>query len=223
MLRIKMCGFNNRDTLRFACQSGADAIGLNFCADSPRYVSIDEAQSLAQVIPSFVSTVALFVDAEKREIEAVTEQVPINLLQFHGDETAAFCEHFSTPYIKAIRIPTQIHCADEMSKNLLSQLSSHPQAEGFLLDARVEGVAGGTGSKFDWDALAKILREEQMAKLFEKQSLIIAGGLQASNALACATMFNPHALDVSSGLETSPGEKSREKIQAFMDSVSTLR
>ena len=223
MLRIKMCGFNNRDTLRFACQSGADAIGLNFCTDSPRYVSIDEAQSLAQAIPSFVSTVALFVDAEEREVEAVTEQVPINLLQFHGDETAAFCEQFSTPYIKAIRIPTQIQSADDLRQSLLAALTSHPQADGFLLDARVDGVAGGTGSKFDWDTLATILREEQMAVLFERQSLIIAGGLQASNALACATMFSPHALDVSSGLETSPGEKSREKIQAFIDSVATLR
>ncbi len=218
-----MCGFKDSETLRYACENGADAIGLNFCASSRRYVNIDTARALARCIPSFVSTVALFVNADASSVKEVVAEVPVNTLQFHGSEAGAFCEQFAVPYIKAIGIAPQAQSEELVFEHLLAQISEHPRATGFLLDTKVGGTSGGTGQRFDWAAIAKVLAREPLAEALSRQSLIIAGGLTPDNALECASAFAPHALDVSSGIESSPGEKSREKILAFMKSVSTLR
>lgn len=197
--RVKICGITRVQDALIAEQAGADAIGLVFYAPSSRYVNdLSLAKEIAKAVGPFTTVTALFVDASDADIEKVLREVPINLLQFHGNEDCARCERFGLPYIKALRV------SDKAS--LDTQLTRYPSAAGLLLDTFVKGVPGGTGQRFDW---ALVPRNSQ-------QALIIAGGLNPNNVVNVLQLTGAYGVDVSGGVESAPGEKDPELVRQFV-------
>lgn len=204
--RVKICGITRCEDAQLAADAGADAIGLVFYEKSPRFVTNIQAADISQVIPAFVSRVALFKDADQQVVESVLAQVEIDLLQFHGSETAAYCEQFNRPYIKAIGMKGVEQDADF----LRSSAENYRSAKALLLDGHAPGEAGGTGQSFDWKSIAAI-----------EKPVVLAGGLNADNVKQAIDLVRPFAVDVSSGVESSPGIKDRDKVMAFMLQVSS--
>ena len=200
--RIKICGLRDAATARETARLGADAIGLVFYAPSPRHVEIDAAREIVAALPPFVMSVGLFVDAEPDYVRSVLAQVPLDVLQFHGNESPAYCEQFSRPYLKAVRVKPGL--------NLLEYAASYAGARGLLVDAFVEGVPGGTGEGFDWSLLPADL----------PLPLILSGGLYPGNVKAAVEEVRPWAVDVSSGVESAKGIKDVAKIAAFVEEVN---
>ena len=199
--RIKICGITQPEHAKLAAGEGADAIGLNFWRDSPRYISIRDAATIAEVLPPFVSAVGLFVNASERDIRAVLDAVELDMLQFHGDETAEFCARFGKPYLRAVRMETGV--------DLLEYADRFSRAKALLLDAHVPGQPGGTGRTFDWTGLPRDLRIP----------LVLSGGLTADNVGRAMREVRPWAVDVSSGVESGRGVKDPRKIVEFIRSV----
>ena len=199
--RIKICGITRPEDALCAVHSGADAIGLVFYPPSPRAVTIEQAREVASVVPPLVTLVALFVDATAQEIARVLESVPVGLIQFHGNEDAAFCGQFHRPWIKAIRIKDDLDVA--------AACGAYDAASGVLLDAWQEGVPGGTGKTFEWS------RAEGRTSL----PVVLAGGLNSSNVGSAIKTLGPWAVDVSGGVEVSPGIKDAGKIEQFIAAV----
>jgi len=200
--RVKICGLTNVDDALMVAQSGADAIGLVFYEPSPRHVEIDQACLIAKALPAFVTKTALFVNPDVDYVKAVLEQVQIDLLQFHGDETPEFCEQFNLPYMKAVRM--------QASTNLNALAEQYALSCGILLDAYKPGVPGGTGEQFNWNWVPKTL----------SKPIILAGGLTADNISQAIQAVKPWAVDVSGGVEASKGLKSSEKVTLFMQQVN---
>ncbi|MEN9460412.1 MAG: N-(5phosphoribosyl)anthranilate isomerase [Pseudomonadota bacterium] len=196
--RVKICGITRIEDALYAANLGADAIGLVFYAPSPRAVHIAQAREIVQALPPFVSTVGLFVNAEVAEIQETLQAVPLDLLQFHGEESPEYCVQFNRPYIKAIRM--------QASTDLAQLAQEYATAQALLLDTYVAGVQGGTGIAFDW---------RQVPREFSKP-LILAGGLNPENVQAAISQVRPYAVDVSGGVEASKGIKDPEKLIAFM-------
>jgi phosphoribosylanthranilate isomerase len=201
LTRIKICGITRPEDALAAVDSGASAIGLVFYARSPRAVTVAQALRITAVVPPFVSVVALFVDEPADSICRILESVPVDMIQFHGDEPAHFCQQFGRPWIKALRVKPGI--------NLASFCSEYQAARGILLDSWQEGVPGGTGKTFDW----------QLAERGVSLPLILAGGLNEGNVAAAMAALRPTAVDVSGGVEHSPGVKDPAKIEAFIAAV----
>lgn len=201
MTRVKICGITRVEDAQVAAHSGANAIGLVFYEPSPRHVSIELAGQLAAALPPFVSVVGLFVDAQASLVREVLAHVPLDLLQFHGDETPECCAQFGKPYLKAIRVKTGV--------DLLQCASRFHAARGLLLDAHVDGVPGGTGTSFDWALIPRQL----------PLPVILSGGLAAENVAAAIKQVRPYAVDVSSGVEAAKGIKDAAKIARFMQEV----
>lgn len=199
--RVKICGFTSAEQAAFAAFAGTDAIGLVFYPPSPRHVSIRKAQEIVASLPAFTTVVALFVDATEEQIRDVLDQVPINLLQFHGDESAESCRLYAIPYIKAIRM--------RANTDIKALSREYHDATGLLLDAYHEQTQGGTGEQFDWDLIPKD----------NVLPIILAGGLGAHNARDAIERVKPYALDVSSGVEAAKGIKDNNKVSAFLTEV----
>ncbi|TCK17775.1 phosphoribosylanthranilate isomerase [Thiogranum longum] len=199
--RVKICGITRAQDGQAAAQAGADAIGLVFYASSPRYVEPQQAAAICAALPPFVSVVGLFVNAPRKQVEAVLQQVPIDLLQFHGNETADQCEGFGRPYIKAIGMKDGVDVA--------AQVQAHPNAGGFLLDAWQPDIHGGGGVAFDWTQVPAT----------GERPVILAGGLAPDNVEQAIRQTRPWAVDVSSGVEQDKGIKSVQKIEAFIRGV----
>lgn len=204
MTRVKICGITRVEDALAADRNGADAIGLVFYERSPRHVGVAQAKQLAGALPPFVTIVGLFVNAEAAFVREVLANVPLDLLQFHGDETPEYCAQFNKPFLKAIRVKAGV--------NLLQCASDFRGARGLLLDAHVEGIPGGTGTAFDWALIPVDL----------PLPVILSGGLDAGNAAAAIEQVRPYALDVSSGVETSKGIKDAAKIAAFINEVKHI-
>lgn len=198
--RIKICGITRPEDARTAVELGADALGLVFYAPSPRCVSVEQAWEIARVVPPFVTLVGLFVNETKLTVRRVMEAVPIQLLQFHGDEEESFCRSFHAPYIKAARVRPGL--------DLVKYAESYPSAQGLLLDAYVEGYGGG-GKAFDWSLIPPRL----------PLPLILSGGLDAGNVAEAVHAVRPWAVDVSSGVESARGIKDVQKITEFIAGV----
>ena len=197
-VRVKICGITRVEDALAAAAAGADAIGLVFYAKSPRAVDIEQAREILAALPPFVTSVGLFVDAERSELERILASVPLDLLQFHGDESVQQCEAFGRPYIKALRV--------KAGDDIAAQVARYPSAQGILLDAYVEGVPGGTGEAFDWSLIPQTL----------SKPLILAGGLRPDNVAEAVSRVRPYAVDVSGGVEASKGVKYVEKVGAFI-------
>ena len=199
--RIKICGLREALHAMVAADAGADAIGLVFYRESPRYVTPGTAASVVAVLPPFVTTVGLFVDADEGKVRDTLEHVRLDLLQFHGDETPRFCESFGIPYVRAVRM--------EKGTNLLEWAGRFSSASALLLDAYVDGTPGGTGETFDWAAIPRDL----------PIPIILSGGLTAENVGRAVREVQPWAVDVSSGVEATRGTKDPRKIVEFIRSV----
>lgn len=183
-----------------AISLGVDALGLNFFPSSSRYISIDKALEIADIAHPFVTLVGLFVDAQPRDVEKILKRVPLQLLQFHGNETADYCESFGLAYIKAIRVGAQ--------DNLIDQISSYRSAQAVLLDTYKKGQPGGTGESFNWSLVPKI-----------DKPIILAGGLTSENVSEAISRVKPYAVDTSGGVESAPGIKDPDRMQSFFEQV----
>jgi len=198
--RIKICGLTREADVDAAVAAGADAIGFVFYPLSPRYLTPQRAAELAQRIPPFVDIVGLFVNESPETVAAACAAVPLNVLQFHGDEAADYCRQFARPYLRAARVRPGF--------DLVEFARSFPDARGLLLDAFVEGYGGG-GHVFDWTLIPPEL----------PGYLVLSGGLNADNVGAAIKQVRPVAVDVSSGVEMGKGIKDHQKIAAFVAAV----
>lgn len=196
--RVKICGFTRVNDAVRAAHLGVDAIGLVFYPSSPRNIDIDQALAIAEALPPFTSVVGLFVDEQEARIREVLSRVPIDCLQFHGDEAPDACELYNKPYIKAIRMREGVDIADLANR--------YSGAAGLLLDAYHPGVKGGSGNRFDWDLIP-----QGCAK-----PIILAGGLEPDNVRQAMESVGSYALDVSSGVESEKGIKDADKMAAFV-------
>ncbi|UQG54110.1 MULTISPECIES: phosphoribosylanthranilate isomerase [unclassified Marinobacter] len=196
--RVKICGLTRLEDIDAAVAAGADAIGLVFYDPSPRAVSIDLARQLAARIPAFVSVTGLFVNPQADFVRQVLQQVALDLLQFHGDETAAFCEQFQRRWIKAIRVRQQ--------GQIKQAFEEYRNSAGLLVDAWHPEQYGGTGHGFNWS----LIPEQRPLPL------ILAGGLQPDNVAAAVQQVRPWAVDVSGGVEISKGIKCAKKMADFV-------
>lgn len=201
VVRCKICGITRVEDALAAVEAGADAIGLVFYAKSPRAVTVPQAQAILAALPPFVTTVGLFVDSERSELNAILDVLPLDLLQFHGDESPAACEGFGRPYIKALRV--------RPGDDIAARIGLYGSAAGVLLDTFVPGVPGGTGEAFDWSLVPQDL----------SVPIILAGGLTPENVRAAIEQVRPYAVDVSGGVEASKGLKDSNKIHAFVHAV----
>lgn len=201
MVRVKICGITRIEDGLSCASLGADAIGLVFYAPSPRYVQVEQARAIMAALPPFITTVGLFVDATPSEVQAVLAELPLDVLQFHGNEPADYCASFHRPYLKALRVKPGV--------DLVQYASAYAGAQALLLDTHVEGVAGGTGQVFDWSLIPRDLAVP----------IILSGGLNPENVAQGIRQLQPAAVDVSSGVEASKGIKDVAKIAAFMQGV----
>jgi len=199
--RVKICGITRPQDALVAADEGVDAIGLVFYKKSKRYVEVAEAAEIINALPPFVTVVGLFMDADNAFVSEVTSRLPLDLLQFHGDECPADCGRFGRPYIKAVAMQDSI--------NYAAYTDSYPDAAGFLLDSHANGQAGGTGNTFDW---AKV--PEGTTK-----PVVLAGGLNPTNIASAIQQVRPYGIDLSSGVESAPGIKDAKRIQALMNEV----
>ncbi len=200
MPRIKVCGLTRVEDVQAAVAAGVDAIGLVFYPDSPRHVSIEQAAALCRHVPPFVTIVGLFVNASRAQVHRVIEAVPLNLLQFHGDETADQCEGFGLPYLRVARVRPGV--------DLLEFAAQFPSARALLLDTWTP-VYGGSGESFDWSLVPAAC----------PLPVILSGGLSPDNVADAIRQVQPAAVDVSSGVESAKGIKDAAKIRAFVSAV----
>ncbi len=199
--RIKICGIREEAHARVACDAGTDAIGFNFYRPSPRYVEPKVAAKIIATLPPFVTAVGLFVNEPEASVAEILREVPLELLQFQGDEPPEFCAKFGRPYVRAVRM--------EEGTDLIEYARRFSRAKALLLDAHVPGEVGGTGRTFDW---ARVPRNLPIP-------IILSGGLTPDNVGRAVREVRPWAVDVSSGVEKSRGVKDPAKIVEFIRSV----
>ncbi len=195
-VKVKICGLTREQDVHAAVEAGADAVGF-VLTRSPRQITAAKARELSRLVPTGILKVGLFLNQSRAEVEQVLNTVELDVLQFHGTETAEQCRRFDLPYLKAV----------SMLDNSALQIAAedYPDAFGLLLDSHVAGRAGGSGKVFDWSLISH-----------GSIPVWLAGGLNPDNVAAAVQLAKPFAVDVSSGVESSPGIKSKEKIVAFI-------
>ena len=203
MTKVKICGFTDPDNAREAAIIGLDAIGLVFYDKSPRNVDIYKAQEIIDTLPPFVNRVGLFVNANPSFVDEVLCEVPLDTLQFHGDESPLDCTQYQMPFIKSLRVKSETNVAE-----VAKQFSS---ASAILLDSYNPSSYGGTGEAFDWS----------LACVDISLPIILAGGLNQDNVSAAISQVKPYAVDASSGVESAPGVKDIDKIVAFIRNTNS--
>jgi phosphoribosylanthranilate isomerase len=199
--RVKICGITSIEDALAVVDAGAEALGLVFYAASPRAVTIMQARAIALAAGPFTVVTGLFVNADPEFVDAVLKQVPLQLLQFHGDESPAYCDSFARPYMKAIRMRPELDVA--------AAIAEFPNAVGILLDAYRPGVPGGTGETFDWARVPRHL----------SKPLVLAGGLSPANVAEAIRATQVYGVDVSGGVESAPGKKDHDKIMSFINNA----
>lgn len=204
-VKVKICGITSPADAVAAAEAGADLIGLMFYEKSPRHVSLQTAAKIARALPPFVVKVGVFVNAPEDWVVRAIGECGLNLLQFHGDEPPEFCTRFGVMSMKAFRI---------RDLKSLKELPNYP-TNAYLLDAYSPGARGGTGEKFIWDLAIE-------AQKFGKP-IFLAGGLTPENVADAARKVQPFGVDVSSGVESSPGKKDPAKVRAFIRAVAGVK
>ena len=200
-IRIKVCGITRTQDARAIVSLGVDALGMILHADSPRKITIEQAQRIRSEVPAFVTLVGVFVDCPKDTIDHYADQIGLDLIQLHGDETNADGESLCCPFIKAIR-------AQSISQ-VEQQIAAYPSARAILIDPYVSGIHGGTGKVLD----------PSLWPNNSSQPLILAGGLGPDNIANAVTSLEPYAADINSGVETEPGIKSPDKVAAAITAL----
>ena len=198
MPKIKICGFTRPQDAQAAAELGADAVGLVFYAKSKRCVDAAQAAEIVAALPPQVVKVALFVNESAEQIRRILETVPIDIVQFHGDEAPEFCRQFGKPYWKAVRV--------QSAQDIAEAAGRYADAAALLLDAHIAGQYGGTGQVFDWRLLPETM----------PLPWILSGGLNPGNVAAAVRQTGAAWLDVSSGVEQAPGIKSRDLMADFI-------
>ncbi|MBT5155101.1 MAG: phosphoribosylanthranilate isomerase [Gammaproteobacteria bacterium] len=198
--RIKICGITNHEDAANAVACGADALGFNFYQESSRYISPEQVAEICAQVPAFVTTVGLFVNEPLVDVKRIIKVLRLGLVQFHGDETPEYCESVGHPYMKALRATKR----DQIE----IEAKSFETAQAILVDTATDGQFGGTGKTFDWGMLPDL-----------GKPVVLAGGLDATNVRAAIAATRPYAVDVSSGVELSRGEKDVAKMKKFVDAV----
>jgi phosphoribosylanthranilate isomerase len=209
--RVKICGITRVADALAAADAGADAIGLVFWPGTPRCVEIPRAREIADALPPFVTKVALFVDPNPADVRSVLDAVPIDVLQFHGDEPRSLCSAFARPYLKAVQVRDGV--------DLVEYASRYGDASGLLFDTfRAGAMPGGTGHTFDWSRISPAVRAVLRAPV------ILSGGLDPANVGDAIRAVRPWAVDVSSGVEERgpdgalrKGIKDAARIVAFVN------
>ena len=196
MVKVKICGVTTVGDARVAAAAGAWAIGLNFFPRSARCVSGETAEAIVAALPSDVWRVGVFVDAPAASVREMAERLRLDALQFHGDESEEYCRGWGRPVIKAVRL---------RDCGVLARVAAYP-VDFILVDAYVEGLAGGTGQTVRWDWLTGVDRDR----------LILAGGLTPENVAEAVRAVRPMAVDVASGVERGPGAKDQERVRRFI-------
>ena len=203
-IRIKICGITRPEDALAAAEAGADAVGLVFYAKSKRAVTAVQAREITAVLPPFVSAVALFVNEQPDVICQILRQVPIDVIQFHGDEDDDFCRQFDRPYLKAVRV--------QSAADIQTACAKFPNARALLFDAYHPTEYGGTGQSFDWTLLRGNIGKPW----------ILAGGLTAGNVAEAVKTSGAVAVDVSGGVESAAGVKDALKIRAFAAALKAI-
>ncbi|MDM1696396.1 phosphoribosylanthranilate isomerase [Thiopseudomonas alkaliphila] len=197
LMRVKICGITGLEDALCAIEAGADALGFVFYEPSPRYISAEQAASIIAQLPPFVTCVGLFVNTPIAQVKSLALQIGLDLIQFHGDETAAACDGVGLPYIRALRM--------QPGQAIAQIAESYQKARAILLDAWVPGIPGGTGETFDWAAIPPLTKP-----------LILAGGLTVDNVAQAVLQVRPYAVDVSGGVELRSGVKDQSKLKLFI-------
>ena len=203
-MKIKICGLTDPENSKQIASLDIHAIGLVFFNESPRAVSIEQANEIIQELPPFINKVGLFVNASSNFVDQVLNSVNIDTIQFHGDESSSDCSQFQMPFIKAIRMREGI--------NLLKQAEEFSSAAGLLLDSFEEDSYGGTGKSFDWNLIKNNL----------DLPIILAGGLNKDNIMSAIEKTQPYAIDISSGVEVDKGIKDIEKTKEIIEIVKSI-
>ncbi len=201
-MRIKVCGFTSVDNANQVTRLDIDAIGLVFYDKSPRYVNVGTAIDIVNVLPPFVNRVGLFVNSDSNFIDEVLCKVPLDTLQFHGDESAHECAQYNIPFIKALHMNVQT--------NIKKMADEYHQASGLLLDVFNKDIYGGTGENFDW----------RLAQVDINLPIILAGGLNSNTVVNAINQVHPYAVDVSSGVESEKGIKDINKVKQFIQKAN---
>ena len=198
-VRVKICGITSSEQAQMAQQKGADALGLVIYEKSPRYVNLEQAAKIRASITSDCLAIVLLVNPSESLVKQVIEQVKPDFIQFHGDETPEFCHQFDFPFIRAVRMREGL--------DINAEVAAYSAEGGFLFDAWSDDLYGGTGHSFDWSLLPTTTDYQ----------LILAGGLTAENVNQAVAMTKPYMVDVSGGVESSPGIKDPQKVKAFIN------
>lgn len=199
MIRVKICGITSHEDAQAAVDAGADALGFIFVNGTPRYIEPEVAVAIIARMPPFVASVGVFIDRTPEEIEMIVRACGLSLAQLHGHESPDACGRLGVPFIKAIHV---------QGEHDLEALHGYPQAKAFVLDTYVVGQPGGTGRTFPWEIAAKAARQTR---------IILSGGLTPDNVALAVTQVRPYGLDVSSGVEASPGRKDHHKVREFIE------
>jgi phosphoribosylanthranilate isomerase len=201
-VRVKVCGLTRVEDVKSVVDAGVDAVGFVF-TKSPRRISAETAIGLVNYVPKGILRVGLFLDQDRAEIGQVVNSVPLDVLQFHGSETEQECGAFDLPWLKAV--------AMENAGSARQAERDFPNAMGLLLDSHTEGKRGGSGKVFDWSLSRPV-----------SKPVWLAGGLNAENVTQAIRIVRPFAVDVSSGVELSPGIKDASRIMAFISAVREI-
>jgi phosphoribosylanthranilate isomerase len=199
MIRVKICGITSRDDARAAVEAGADALGFVFVEGTPRWIEPEAAAAITAELPPFITAVGVFADRTTSEIERIAAVSGISVAQLHGDEPPEACVQLRIPFVKAIRIARE---------GDLAHLAAYKEARAFVLDAYDPARLGGTGRTFPWAIAREAARQHR---------IVLAGGLTPDNVAEAIAQVRPYAVDVSSGVETSPGRKDHRKLRAFIE------
>ena len=200
--RTKICGITRLEDALLAARLGVDALGFVFYKPSPRYIEPTAAAAIVAALPPFMTSVALFVDAEVDFVKSVIDVVKPDVLQFHGDETNDECYAYDKPWFKAIRVKSEADLAEKMG--------AYPDTMAFLLDTYSSENKGGTGQTFDWNLIPQVMTKP----------LILAGGLTPDNVRTAIETASPFAVDVSGGVEADKGIKDAALMKAFIEEVN---
>jgi len=201
--RVKICGITNLADAQVAVEAGADALGFVFYEKSPRFISIETAAEISKQLPPFILRIGVFVNAPKEEIVRAIGECGLSLLQFHGDEPPEFCTQFDLMSMKAFRI---------RDTGSLKELPKY-KTDAWLLDAYSSDTLGGTGGVFNWDLAVEAQKTGR--------PIFLAGGLTPENVAEAIQKVRPFGVDVSSGVESSPGKKDHAKMRAFIHAAKT--
>ncbi|MDF0649847.1 MAG: phosphoribosylanthranilate isomerase [Nitrospira sp. LK265] len=203
-MKIKICGITNAEDANVAVTAGADALGFVMYRKSPRFVEPAAARAIVASLPPFVLPVGVFVNEEAKRVRSLMDECGFALAQLHGDESVLYCQNLSRPVLKALRLK------DRATFLALAEFQGRANVRGFLIDAFSGQAYGGTGQMVDWALAQEAARSSQV---------ILAGGLNPTNVAGAIQMVRPYGVDVSSGVEQSPGKKDQDKLKAFIEAA----